>query len=227
MTVRDAGNNNEPPAIVARNGLEFQIKDTQLYFPVVTLSKEIDKKLSEQLKSRFKRTVKWNKYRSQMNVQSNNNNLNYLIDPTFTKVNRLFVLSFERIEENNVKKDHRDSFSHYYVPNVEIKDFNVLIDGKSFFDLPVKNEEEAYEKIIEMSKNNDYITGNVLDFAYSKENYRLIAIDLSKQTDLKDPHQINFIGELKGLDHGATMFSITEKSGETTFEFLQNSVNVL
>ena len=111
-----------------------------------------------------------------MTVQSNNNNLHYLIDPTFTKVNRLFVLSFERIVgENNTKKDHRHSFSHYYVPNIEIKDFNVLIDGKSFFDLPVKNEEEAYEKIIEMSKNNDYITGNLLNFAYFKENYRLIA----------------------------------------------------
>ena len=104
-----------------------------------------------------------------MSIQNNNNNLNYLIDPTFTNVNRLFVLSFERIEENNVKKDHRDSFSHYYVPNVEIKDFNVLIDGKSFFDLPVKNEEEAYEKIIEMSNNNDYTTGNLLDFAYFKK----------------------------------------------------------
>ena len=55
-----------------------------------------------------------------MSVQSNNSNLNYLIDPTFIKVNRLFVLSFERIEENNVKKDHRDSFSHYYLANAEI-----------------------------------------------------------------------------------------------------------
>ena len=64
-------------------------------------------------------------------------------------------MSFGRIEEDNVKKDHRDSFSCYCVPNVEIKDFNVLIDGKSFFDLPVKNEEEAYEKIIEMSGNNE------------------------------------------------------------------------
>ena len=77
-------------------------------------------------------------------------------------------------------KDHRDSFSHYYIPSVEVKDFNVLIDGKSFFDLPVKNEEEAYEKIIEISKNNDYTTGNLLDFSYFKENYRLIAIDLTK-----------------------------------------------
>ena len=74
-------------------------------------------------------------------------------------------MSLKRIEENNVKKDHRDSFSHYYVPKVQIKDFNVLIDGKIFFDLLVKNEEEAYEKIIEMGNNNDYTTGNFLDFA--------------------------------------------------------------
>ena len=208
MTARAAGNNNDPPAIV-------------------TLSKENDKKLLEQLKSGFKRTVKWNKYRSQMTVQSNNNNLNYLIDPTLTRVNRRFVLSFERIEENNVKKDPRYFFSHYYVLNAEIKDFSVLIRGKSFFDLPVKNEEDAYEKIIEMSRNNDYTTGNLLDFAYFKENYRLIAIDLSKQTKLKDPQQINFIGKLENQDHGATMFFIIEKSEETTLEFLQNSVNIL
>ena len=155
MTVTAVGNNNDPPEIVAPTGLEFQTTDTKLYVPVVTLSTENDKKLLEQLKSGFKRAIKWNKYRSQMTIQSNNNNLNCLIDPTFTKVNRSFVLSFERIEGNNVKKDHRDSFSHYYVPNIEIKDSNVLIDGKSFFDLNVKNEEETYGKIIEMSKNND------------------------------------------------------------------------
>ena len=90
-------------------------------------------------------------------------------------------MTFERIEENKVKKDHRDSFSRYYVPKVKIKYFNVLIDGKSFFVLPVKNEVKAYEKIIEMSRNNDYTTGNLLEIAYFKENYRLIAIDLSKK----------------------------------------------
>ena len=68
--------------------------------------------------------------------------------------NRLFVLSYEGIEKDDVEKDYRDSFSHYYVPNVQIKDFNVLIDGKRFFDLPIKNEEEAYEKIFDMSNNN-------------------------------------------------------------------------
>ena len=162
-----------------------------------------------------------------MTVQLQNNKLNYLIDPTFTNVNRLFVLSFQRIAgENNTAKDHRDSFSHYYVPNVRIKDFNVSIDRKSFFDLPVKNEEEAYEKIIEMSNNNDYTTGNLLDFGYFKENYKLIAIDLSKQTKLKDPQQISFIGKLLNT-RGATMFFIIEKSEETTFNFSQNSVTII
>ena len=122
--------------------------------------------------------------------------------------------------------DNRDSFSHYYVPNVEIKDFNVLIDGKSFFDLPVKNEEEAYEKIMAMSNNNDYTTGNLLHFAYFKENYRLIAIDLCKQTKLKDLQQISFVGKLLNT-YGAAMFFIIEKSEETTLDFSQNSVTIM
>ena len=105
----------------------------------------------------------------------------------------MFVLSFSR---NNLGDDERDFFSHYYVPNVEVKDFNALTDGKSFIDWPVKNEEETYEKIMDMSNNNDYITGNLLDFAYFKENYKFIANDFSKQTKLKDPQQINFIGKL-------------------------------
>ena len=97
---------------------------------------------------------------------------------------------------------------------------------KAFFDLPVKNE-EVYEEIIAISKNNDYTTGNLLDFSYFKENYRLIATDLSEQTKLKDPHQINFIGKIKGQNNGVTMFFIIGKSEETTFEFSQNSVTVL
>ena len=78
-----------------------------------------------------------------------------------------------------------------------------------------------------MSRNNDYTTGNLLDFAYFKENYRLIAIDLSKQTKSKDPQEISFIGKLENQAHGGTIFFIIEKSEENTFEFLQNSVNIL
>ena len=209
---------NHPPG-----ELEFKITDRKLYVPVVTLSKESDIKRLEQLKSRFKRIIKWNKYRSQVTIQPQNNNLNYLIDPTFTNVNRFFVLSFSR----NNADDNRDSFSHYYVPNVKIKGFNVLTDGKSFFDLPVKNEEEAYENVTEMSNNIDYKTGNLLDFIYFKENYKLNAIDLSKQTKLKDLQQINFIGKLENQDHGATMFFIIKKSEEATFKFSQNSATVI
>ena len=117
------------------------------------LSTKDDNNFLEQLKLAFKRTIKWNKYRSEMTNQTKTNHLNYLIDPTFTKVNRLFVLSFENEED-------RTSFSKYYVPKVEIKGFSVLIDGKSFFDVLVINKEEAYEKIMSISKNNDYTTGN-------------------------------------------------------------------
>ena len=105
-------------------------------------------------------------------------------------------MSFSR----NNAGDNRDSFSNYYVPNVKINDCNVLIDGKRFFDLPVKNEEEAYEIIIDMSNNNGYTTG------------KLIVIDLSKQTKLKDLQQVNFIGKLENQNHGATMFFIIEKN---------------
>ena len=157
-----------------------------------------------------------------MTIQPQNNNLNYF------NVNRLFTLLFQRITgENNTTKDYRDSFSDYDVPNVEIKDFNALIDGKSFFDLPAKNEEEAYEKIIDMSNNNDYTAGNLLDFAYFKESYRLMAIDSSKQTKLKDPQQISFIGKLQNQANGATMFFIIEKSEETAFNFLQNYATII
>ena len=183
------------PAVAAINNptnATFKITDTKLYVPVVTLSTENDKKLLEQLRTGFKRTIKWNKYRSEMTNQTKNNNLNYLIDPTFTKVNRLFVLSFEN--END-----RTSFSKYFVPNVQIKYFNVLIDEKSFFDMPIKNGEETYQQIIEMGRNNDYTTGNLLDYEYFSKHYKLIAIDLTKKIELENPNlkqQINFIGRL-------------------------------
>ena len=145
-----------------------------------------------------------------------------MIDPTFTNVNRLFVLSFPR----NNNTDSRYSFSNYYLPKVKINDFDVLIDGKSFFDLPGKNDEEAHKKIIDLSNNSDYTTGDLLDYTYYKKHYKLIATDLSKQTKLKDPQQINFIGKLL-KNTGATMFFIIGKSEGTTFNFTQNFVTIV
>ena len=120
------GDNPARPAIHAPTSATFKITGTKLYVPVVTLSTKDNNNFLEQLKSAFKRTIKWNKYRSEMTNQKKNNHLNHLIDPTFTKVNRLFVLSFKN-------EEGRTSFSKYYVPKVEIKDFNMLIDGKCFF----------------------------------------------------------------------------------------------
>ena len=122
-STREANYDTDPNVYEIDNpeNATFKITDKKLYVPVVTLPKEDDIKLLEQLKSGFKRTIKWNKYRLQMTIQPQNNNLNYLIGPIFMNVNRLFVLSFPR----NNDTDSRYSFSNYYVPKVQIKDFNV------------------------------------------------------------------------------------------------------
>ena len=123
-----------------------------------------------------------------------------MIDPTFSKANRLFFLSF-KINEDKNKADSR-SFSEYYTQSVEMKHFNVSIDGKSFFDVPIKNKEKIYKKNIEMSRNNDYTTGNLLDYDYFSNNCKLIAKDFGKQIELEDPdlkQEINFIVDLKKI----------------------------
>ena len=129
-----------------------------------------------------------------MTTEAVNNNLNILIDPTFTNVNRLFVLAYQNA-------DDRQSFSQFYLQKVLVKDFNVIIDKLAFFDLPIKTEEEAYEKIIDISRNNEYTTGNLLDYDYFKKYYKLIAIDSSKLQVLQENEdliqQINFIGKLE------------------------------
>ena len=214
-----------PPAnaINSPTDAKFEITDCKLYVPVVTLSAENDNKLLEQSKSGFRRSIKWNKYMSQMSNQNKNNNLNYLIDTTFSNINRLFVSSFEN-------EDDRTSYYKYYLPNVEIKDYNVLIDGNAFFELPIKNIEETYEKIIQITDHSGYYArGNLLDYEYFKEHCKLIAIDLSKQIVLENKdikQQINFIGNLE-RDDGAVMFFIIEKSEETVIELLQNYASIV
>ena len=115
---RDADPDTDPAVAAINNPINatFKTADVKWYVPVVTSSTKTDKTLLQQLRTGFKRTIKSNKYSSEMTNQTKTNNLNYLIDPTFTKVNRLFVLSFEN-------KDDRRFFSKCYVPNVQIKDF--------------------------------------------------------------------------------------------------------
>ena len=205
----------------APTGATLNITDCKLYIPAVTLSKDDEIKLLTNLKSGFKREIIWNKYRSQTTAEAINNNLNILIDPTLTNVNRLFVLAYQNA-------DDRKSFSQFYLAKVLVKDFNVIIDKLAFFDLPIKTEEEAYEKIIDVSRNNEYTTGNLLDYDYFKKYYKLIAIDLSKQQVLEENEdliqQINFIGK---LEEAANVFIIIEKKENTILEFSQNLANVI
>ena len=205
----------------APTGASLEIDKCKLYVPVVTLSKDDEIKLLTNLKSGFKREIIWNKYRSQMTAEEVNINLNILIDPTFTNVNRLFVLTYQTA-------DDRQSYSQFYLPKVMVKDYNVVIDKLAFFGLPIKTEEKAYEKNIGISRNNEYTTGNLLDYDYFKKYYKLIAIDLSKQQVSQENEdliqQINFIGR---LEEAANVFIIIEKKEHTVLEFSQNFANVI
>ena len=160
---------------VANQVPTFTITETNLYVPVVALSNQDNAKLLPQLKSGFKRTISWNKYLPKPELLPQNPNLNHLMEPSFQGVNRLFVLAFENDAQ-------RTSNKRYYIPNVEIKDYNVMIDGKNFFDQPVKNNKVTYENIrkIATGQGDDYTTGCLLDYTYFKKYYKMIAIDLSK-----------------------------------------------
>ena len=221
ITSQQIGVNLDGGNIAAPTGATLSITDCKLYVPAVTLSKDDKIKLLTNLKSGFKREIIWNKYRSQMTKEAINNNLNILIDLTFTNINRLFVLAYQNA-------DDRQSFSQFYLARVMVKDFNVIIDKLTFFDLPIKTEEEAYEKIVDVSRNSEYTTGNLLDYDYFKKYYKLIAIHLSKQQVLQENEdliqQINFIGK---LEEAANVFIIIEKKENTILEFSQNLADVI
>ena len=153
----------------------FEITDTKLYVPVVTLSTKENAKLLQQLKSGFKRVINWNKYLSKPELLRRNTNLNYLIEPSFQEVNRLFILAFENDTQ-------RTSHSSYCLPNVEIKNYNIVINGENFFDQSIKNKKITYDNIrkIAAGYGDDYTTGCLLDHPYFIETYKKIAVDLSK-----------------------------------------------
>ena len=152
----------------------FAITDTKLYVPVVTLSTQENTKFIQQLKSDFKRVINWNKYLSKPELLAQNPNLNHLVEPSFQGVNRLFVLAFEGDAQ-------RTSHEAYYLPNVEIKNYNIMINGENSFDQPLKNNKVTYENIrkIATGKGDDYATGCLLDYSYFVDTYKMIAVDLS------------------------------------------------
>ena len=147
------------------------ITATKLYVPFGILSSPDNAKLLQQLKSDFTRTINWNKYHPKVTVQERNPYFYFLINRSFQGVNRLFVLPFE----NN---SGRTSHTRYYLGLVEMKDYNVMIDGRNLFDQPVKDNLITYDNVhkIATGQGDDYKTGCLLDYLYFKNYYRMIAI---------------------------------------------------
>ena len=203
----------------------FAITDTKLFIPVVTLSTQENTKFLQQLKSGFKRVINWNKYLSKPELLRRNADLNHLVEPSFQGVNRLFVLEFEGDAQRIVH-------TGYYLPNVEIKDYNIMINGENFFDQPIKNNKVTYENIrkIATGKGDDYRTGCLLDYSNFANTYKMIAVDLSKQQALDaDPRafqQINFTANLDRAGNTRVYF-ILEEVKETILDFSQGTVKVL
>ena len=203
----------------------FEITDTKIYVPVVTLSTQGNTKFLQQLKSGFKRVINWNKSLSKPELLAQNPNLNHLVEPSFQGVNRLFVLAFEN-------DNHRTSDERYYLPTVEIKDYNIMITGENFFDQPIKNNKVRYENIrqIATGQGDDYTSGCLLDYPYFKDTYKMIAVDLSKQQALDaDPRAIQQINFTANLDRAGNtrVYFILEEAKETILDFSQGTVKVL
>ena len=187
----------------ANQNAGFAITDTKLYVPVVTLSTQENAKLLGQLKSGFKGIINWNKYLSKPELLLQNADHNHLVGPSFQGVNRLFVLAFEN-------DNHAISTRRFNLPTVEIKDYNIMINGENFFDQPIKNNKVTYENIrkIATGQGDDYTTGCLLDYPYFMDTYKMISVDLSKQQTLDaDPRAIQQINFTANLDRvGNTRF---------------------
>ena len=211
--------------IVANQAATFEITDTKLYVPVVTLSTQENAKFLQQLKSGFKRVINWNKYLSKPESLAQNPNLNHLVEPSFQGINRLFVLAFKN-------DDDRTSDEHNYLPIVEIKDHNIMINGENFFDQPIKNNKVTYDHIRKFAtgQGDDYTTGCLLDYPYFANTYKMIPVDLSKQQALDaDPRaiqQINFTANLYRAGNTRVYFNL-EEAKETILDFSQGTVKVL
>ena len=203
----------------------FAITDIKIYVPVVTISTQENTKFLQQLKAGFKRVINWNKYLLKPELIRRNPNLNHLVEPSFQGINRLFVLAFGNDED---RIDHEKS----YLLNVEIKDYNIMINGENFFDQPIKNKETTYDNIkkVATGQGDDNTTGCLLDYPYFLDTYKMFAVDLSKQQALDaDPRAIQQIYFTANLDRAANtrVYFILEEAKETILDLSQGTVKVL
>ena len=182
----------------------FEITNTKLHVPIVTLSSKDNVKLVKLLEEGFKRPVYWNEYQTKIETRNldNNNLTRFPLDASFQGVRRLFVLVFDNTEDGD-KKVERNNNTKYFLPRVNRTNYNVLIDGRNLYDHPINDIIKQYDEIrkIATGQGDDYTTGCLLDYQYFKDHYNLIAIDLSKQKELdadsRAIQQIEFYGVLK------------------------------
>ena len=162
----------------------FKITNTKLYVPIVTLSSKDNVKLVKLLEEGFKRPVYWNEYQTKIETRNldNNNLTRFPLDASFQGVRRLFVLAFDNTD-NGAKKVERNSHTKYFLPRVDITNYNVLINGRNIYDQPINDLVKQYDEIRKTAtgQGDDYTTGCLLDYQYFKDHYNLITVDLSKQ----------------------------------------------
>ena len=218
----------------AENSAKFAITDAKLHVPIVTLSTKGSANLTKQLNEGFKRSVYWNSYETKpAKVIEQGKNIYELLNASFQGVKRLFVLAYFIAENENDEAGIKNN-KNYFLPRGEIKNYNVLIDGRNFYDQPINDIIKQYDEVRKVSTGygDDYTTGCLLDYAYFKDNCRLIAVDLSKQKALdaypRAIQQIIFQGVVEG-DAGTKirLYSILEPSKETMLEFSKGTAKVL
>ena len=200
------------------------INDTKMYVPFVTLSKEDNKDFIEQQNKGFQRSIYWNEYKTkEKNELVNNDNTapsvgDIILDPSFQGVNRLFVMAYN--SENS--QPTRNGQRKYYLPRIDIKEYNVIIDGRNFYDNPIESDIEKYRELkkVMIGKGEDYTTGSLLDFNYFNEHYKLVAVDLSKKKELDaDPRAIQQIEFKYMTGTSSIIYWVLENSKETILEF--------
>ena len=220
-------------------GLEtakFAITDAKLHVPIVTLSTRDSANLRKQLNKGFKRSVYWNSYETKpAKVIEQGKNIYELLNASFQGVKRLFVLAYYiAIGDNADQEAGIKDNKKYFLPRGEIKNYNVLIDGRNFYDQPINDLIKQYDEVRKVStgQGDDYTTGCLLHYAYFEDNYRLIAVDLSKLKALAaDPRTIQeilFQGVVRG-DHGTKirLYTILEQSKEIVLKFYKRTTKVL
>ena len=175
---------------------KFKITNTKLYFPIVTLSSKDNARLAKLLEEGFKRLVYWNEYQTKIESKNldNNNLTRFPLDASFQGVRRLFVLAFNNttvnVPNNPINNTNnrvlRNSHTKYFLPRVNITNYNVLIDGRNFYDQPINDLVKQYDEIRKTAtgQGDDYTTGCLLDYQYFKDHHNLISVDLSKQKEL-------------------------------------------